>query len=114
MEVKDNNYKITYNPETGIIVCAGSFELRGKEGYAEIAELFKNVVESKAPLIILDMKELEFLNTTGITTLGGFIIGVRKKGESRLKIIGSRQYSWQARSLKGLRKLMPNMELEFE
>lgn len=114
MEVKNDNYKITYKHATGIIACSGNLELRGKEGYADIAELLKNVVESKTQLIILDMRKLKFLNTMGITTLGGFIIDVRNKGNTGLKIRISRQYPWQARALKGLEILMENMEVEVE
>jgi hypothetical protein len=112
MEVKNDNYKIAYNPESGIIACSGNIELRGKEGYADIAKLLKNVVESKVQLIILDMRKLEFLNTMGITTLGGFIIDVRNKGNTGLKIRISRQYPWQGKALKGLEILMENMEVE--
>ena len=112
MEIKNDDYKIAYNPESGIIACSGNLELRGKEGYAGIAALLKNAVESKTRLIILDMRKLEFLNTMGITTLGGFIIDVRNKGNKGLKVRASTQYPWQGRALKGLEILMENMEVE--
>lgn len=114
MEIKHPDYHIKYSQETGIVSCFGSLECRGKQGYAEIAALLKNVVEAKKPEIILDIRKLEFLNTTGITTLGVFIIGIRKTGVSRLKILGAKQHPWQARAFKGLKKLLPGMETEFE
>jgi len=113
-EIKNDCHKITYNPETGIIVCSGRLGFWDREAYAHIAEFFKNITQSKAQNIILDIRELQFLSTPGITTLGGFIINVREKGESRLKILGSGQHPWQTRILKRLKNFMPDMKLEFE
>ncbi len=114
MEILNKKYSIYYDTENAILFCKGILELRGKEGYQEIVDILDLPVNSKPPLITLDIRELEFLNSSGVTTLGGFIIRIRKKGKSRLKVIGANKYSWQARSLKGLQKLMPSMELEFE
>ncbi|QTA80770.1 Uncharacterized protein dnl_30830 [Desulfonema limicola] len=114
MKINHPDYHLEFNPETGVVSCAGSLELRGKQGYAGIAELLKNVMEAKPPVITLDIRHLEFLNTTGITTFGGFIIGIRKTGASRLKVLGAKNYPWQARAFKGLQKLLPAMEIEFK
>lgn len=114
MEIKEEKYSVCYDAENAGVYCKGMLELRGKEGYQRIADLLEQAVRSESPLITLDIRELEFLNSSGITTLGGFIIRLRKKGSSRLKIMGAQKYSWQIRSLKGLRRLMPGMELMFE
>jgi len=114
MEIKGEKYNIAYDMENATIFCSGTLDFRGKEGYREMAALLEKAVNSESPRIILDIRELEFLNSSGITTLGGFIIKIRKKGASHLTIRGSKKYSWQARSVKGLQKLLPSMNQEFE
>lgn len=114
MEIKTEKYNIYYDRENAIVFCKGTLDLRGKEGYRKIADLLDLAVNGKSPLITIDIRELEFLNSSGITIFGSFIIKIRKNGSAALKIIGTNKYSWQARSLKGLQKLMPSMELEFE
>jgi len=114
MEIRGDKYSVRYDAEKTTFFCEGTLDLRGKEGYGKVADMMEKIVNEAPPLISLDIRELEFLNSSGITTLGGFIIKIRKKGLSRMKIIGADKYSWQARSMKGLQKLMPGMEQEFE
>ncbi|MEZ4529185.1 MAG: hypothetical protein R2941_25005 [Desulfobacterales bacterium] len=64
---------------------------------------------------MLDVRELEFLNSSGITTIGGVVIRLRKKGGIQLLIQCSDKHSWQSRSMTGLQKLMPDsLEITFE
>lgn len=108
-------YRVAYDSSTGTIACEGTLDLRGKEGYRPIAELFEKVVDEAPETIILDIRSLEFLNSSGITTIGsGLIIKARKKGASKMAVICSRDYAWQERSMKGLSKLMPGMALKFD
>ncbi len=117
MNVQIDKHSVTYDPDTATISCSGFLDLRGKDGYKNIASLLDMVV-SQTPVpetIILDIRELEFLNSSGITTLGGFVIKLRNKGGIRLIVKCSEEYSWQAKSIKGLSKLMPNsIEINYE
>ncbi|MBF0099895.1 MAG: hypothetical protein HQK77_03215 [Desulfobacterales bacterium] len=117
MQVQGDKYTIVYHSETATVRCDGMLDLRGKDGYTEISELFTKVLD-QIPLpkkIILDIRDLEFLNSSGITTLGGFIIRLRNKGGIQLLIQCANKHSWQLRSMKGLQKLMSEgLELNFE
>ncbi len=110
-----NEYCVAYDADTGVIACEGMLDLRGKEGYQPVATLFEHVVEAAPETITLDIRNLEFLNSSGITTIGsGLIIKARKKGASRVAIRCAKKFAWQERSIKGLSKLMPGMELTFD
>ncbi|OQX21837.1 MAG: hypothetical protein BWK80_32110 [Desulfobacteraceae bacterium IS3] len=117
MEVQGNKFRIAYSVESATVTCAGMLDMRGKEGYKETIELFDKVVAQtdSGKNITLNVKELEFLNSSGITAIGCFIIKLRDKGGIRLLIRCSNNYSWQARSMTGLEKLMPGgLEIIFE
>jgi hypothetical protein len=117
MQIQGDKFKVAYHAESVTVVCAGMLDMRGKEGYKEIIEMFERVVAETVSgrTVTLDVKGLEFLNSSGITTIGGFIIKLRNKGEIRLLIQCSNRHSWQARSMKGLEKLMPEgLEIVFE
>ena len=113
MEVRGAGFLVCYAQEKATVVCEGVLDLRGKAGYGEILELLEQAVATDSPLVTLDLKDLEFLNSSGITTLGGFIIKLRDRGQGRLRVLCSNKYTWQSRSMRGLQKLMPEMELEF-
>lgn len=108
-------YGVSYDAGSGTILCEGILDLRGKEGYRPIGELFGKAADEAPETLTLDIRNLEFLNSSGITTIGsGLIIRVRKKGVSNMVIHCSKKYAWQERSVKGLSKLMPGMELKFD
>jgi hypothetical protein len=115
MEVVGRKYSVRFDAQTATIFCTGILDVRGKEGYQPIVDLFNAVIDLQPELITLDVRQLEFLNSSGITAIGsGLVIKVRNKGCSRLAICCSDQYPWQKRSMKGISKLMPGIELRFE
>jgi hypothetical protein len=61
--------------------------------------------------IIVDLKELEFLNSSGISMLSMFVVRLRQRGTAKLTFKGSANIVWQTRSLKNLQRLMPSIEL---
>jgi hypothetical protein len=114
MEVRGEDYRVVYNPTTATISCQGSFRLYGVAGYEPIMELLNHVADQKHALITLDLKELEFLNSSGINTISKFIIRVRNCKVSDLVVKGNRLISWQGKSLENLQRLMPTLKIELE
>ncbi len=113
MEIKCENYSVIYDSSTATINCEGTLRLYGSEGYADILELFDKILEQKPETITLNLKGLQFLNSSGINMLSKFVIKVRNQNISRLIVHGTEQYPWQGKSLKNLQRLMPSLKLEF-
>lgn len=113
MEIKGKEYRVVYEPAKATVTCEGSFRLRGSE-YTPIAKLLEDVIKEKPPIITLNVRELRFLNSSGINMLSKFVIKVRKQKEKASKVIvqGCREYPWQRKSLKNLKRLMPTLKLE--
>ena len=58
------------------------------------------------------MRELQFLNSSGINTLSKFILQVRKHNVSQVVVQGSARFPWQEKSLKNLQRLLPALQLD--
>ncbi len=114
MEIKTEEYFVTYNPETITVSFGGSLRLGGSEEYAPIVELLDEAANTDSEIITLDLKALEFLNSSGISMLSKFVISVRKKKSSSITVKGSNDFAWQGKSLKNLQRLMPTLTLELE
>ncbi len=113
MEIKDQDYTVIYDEASVTVTFDGLMRLRGTEEYAPIVELL-DVVKNQAPaLIMLDVQNLRFLNSSGINVLFKFVIDVRELGKSELVVLGSSQVPWQGKSLKNLQRLMPTLQLKF-
>lgn len=114
MEIKHEDYSVTYDQTAATITCAGSFRLQGNAEYAPILQLLMEAAGAKPSKITLDLRELRFLNSSGINTLSKFVIQVRKHKASRIVVKGSRQFPWQRKSLKNFQRLLPGLQLEIE
>ena len=112
-EINQDDYQVSYDPETAVITCSGRFRLRGEE-YAPIADLLNEAADAKPPTLTLDLRKLQFLNSSGINILSKFVLRVRKHNASAVTIIGNAAFPWQYKSLKNLQRLLPGLQVELE
>jgi hypothetical protein len=111
MDITHADYQVNYDEEKAIVKCQGSFRLHGEE-YEPILGLMLKAADAKPDTLTLDVRELQFLNSSGINTLAKFIIQVRKHDVSQVVIQGSTQFPWQEKSLKNLQRLLPGLQME--
>jgi hypothetical protein len=111
MEVKGTNYHVTYEPTTSTVSLQGILRLRGLHEYDPIVQLLDDVVDAKPAKITLDLRSLQFLNSSGINILFKFVIKIRDQDQSKLVVIGSKQVPWQEKSLHNLQRLMAGVQL---
>jgi len=89
----------------------GALRLTGKDDYAPILELLKETLINPVAPIRLDLTELDFLNSSGITMLSRFVIEARDRTGIILHFLAAESIPWHARSLKNLQRLMPSLEI---
>ncbi|MBF0137954.1 MAG: hypothetical protein H7833_03210 [Magnetococcus sp. DMHC-1] len=109
--IRGDAYAITYDEASRQVIIKGILRLNGLQEYAPVTELL-SAASKAADSLIVDIKELEFLNSSGIAMLSKFVIEVRNRQTSALTIRGSQAVAWQKKSLTNLQKLMPALVLE--
>ena len=114
MEINTENYRVKYDETSHNIIFDGSLRLNGSAEYASISELLDYVARQEPEKIVLDLRELSFLNSSGISILSKFTMKVRKCKNIQMVVIGAKKNPWQGKSLKNLQRLMPSLKLEFE
>ncbi len=114
MDIIHDDYQVHYDETHATITCQGSFRLRGGEEYQPILDLLISAADAKSETLTLDVRALQFLNSSGINTLSKFILQVRKNKASQVVIQGSRQYPWQAKSLTNFQRLLPGLKMEMD
>ena len=114
MNISHEDYSVNYDESSGLIQCEGAFRLRGSEEYKPILDLLLGAADAAPDHLTLDLRELKFLNSSGINTLSKFIIQVRKQPATKVLIRGSTEHPWQGKSLKNFQRLLPALELVIE
>ena len=114
MEIKTEDYKVIYDETSHNIIFNGSLRLNGTTEYASITELLDSIAQQEPEKIVLDLKKLNFLNSSGISILSKFVINIRRRKNIQMVVIGTKKNPWQSKSLKNLQRLMPSLKLEME
>ncbi|MDB9312374.1 hypothetical protein PN462_04600 [Spirulina sp. CS-785/01] len=114
MDITTETYQVTYDDTTQTIIFHGSLRLSGMEEYTPIIDLLHQIADQRPTSMSLDLRNLQFLNSSGINVLSKFVIRVRQYKNIALFIIGSKDIPWQGKSLKNLQRLMPQLQLEWE
>ena len=117
MEIKTEKYNIIYEPTAATITCSGSLLLNGIKEYEPILQLFNTAAEQQQPnRLTVDMRELRFLNSSGINMMTKFVINVSdiKMLKLKVEIVCDRKIAWQEKLSKNLRRLMPALIVKLE
>jgi hypothetical protein len=112
VEIQSDSYTVAYDPALQTVTFIGALRLAGMEEYAPISQLLSDVLEQQCEKVTLDLRQLEFLNSSGINMLSKFVIKVRQQNKSNLTVIGAQMTPWQGKSLKNLQRLLPTLVLE--
>jgi hypothetical protein len=111
MNIQDENYQVRFDAAAHVVEFRGTLRLNGMAEYAPIFELLNQASANPAQPLTLDVRKLEFLNSSGIAMFSKFVIGVRN-GEVKLNVIASSAIPWQGKSLTNLKRLMPGLILD--
>jgi hypothetical protein len=112
MELKGEDYIVTYNELKNAIEFFGTIRLRDSSDYASIDDMLVGAHRKSSGSMILDFRNLQFLNSAGINVVSKFVITARRAGNVTLKVLGNSAITWQQKSLKNLQKLWPLVQIE--
>ncbi len=117
MNIQGENYKINFDG-SNLLTISGKLAAMPEE-YEEIEDYFEKVFDAitKADTtqLILDLRDLIFLNSSGIKTICVSLVMEADDVEGlHLKILCSNSVTWQVETIPTFKDLMDNLEIVFE
>jgi hypothetical protein len=112
--IKGDDYIVFLDEPSTTVNFQGELSLGGPSEYEPIATLLNTVAETNPATMTLNLKDLGFLNSSGISMLSKFVLSLRKKKGIQLIVLGSNNMPWQGKSLKNLERLLPGLKLEID
>lgn len=116
MEIKGKEYLVTYDQTASTVTFQGELALMGMGEYPPIANLLdqalEDITQRSIGSLTLNLRDLRFLNSSGINVISKFVIKVRRIGKIDMTIQGSNSIPWQEKSLVNLKRLLPNMVVD--
>lgn len=114
MKIQTDDYRVWYDSATATLNFQGFLREKGLTEYQPIQQLLDAAIAQQPPTITINLKELDFLNSAGMTILSRFIIDVRRKKTIQLIVKASNEITWQNKSLGNWLRLMPSLILNFD
>lgn len=115
-KIQTSDFTVYFEESEQTVVLMGSLRLNAAPEYEPISQLMTHALEKLVsngkPTMVLDVRDLKFLNSSGINLLYQFVLKVRKQGGIGLKVLGSSSNAWQTKSLGNMTKFMPTLQLE--
>jgi hypothetical protein len=112
--IENKNYQITHDPPNGYITFTGILRPFTPAEADAVTQLLSDVAACNSSIITLDLRPLQYLNSSGLNLLSRFIIKMRGQTTRKVVVKGSEHISWQKKSLKNFQSLMPRLTLEWE
>ena len=95
--IHGESFEIRLEEENCTVLFKGALRLSGTEDYAPILDMLKETLIGSPTLIVLDLRELDFLNSSGITMLSRFVIEARDHAGIDVQVLASESVPWHAR-----------------
>lgn len=112
-QLTGDSYTVRYDASQSRVAIAGVLRLNGMAEYAPVAEMLRTALDENQ-VLTLDLRSLDFLNSSGIAMLSKFVIEVRDRKTGPMTVLGSKSVAWQGKSLVNLKRLNPNLSLELQ
>jgi len=109
--IKTEEYTIDIMEGHGKTLFSGSMRLPSPTAYEESFSKITAELDNTSTTYELDLKELNFLNSSGLTAIARLFIYSRKKNKA-IRVIGSADIPWQKRSLPSLKKLWEKIDIQ--
>jgi hypothetical protein len=110
MTIETDAYSVAADKEDSKVTMTGTLRLQGREQYKPIFDLLMESASWREDRLTIDMRDLIFLNSSGISAISLFVIEMRKISKP-ITIMGSNLVTWQSKSLKNFQRLYDEVEI---
>ena len=106
--MENDDYTIKFN-DNGTFVITGVLRLQSPNIYDELFAPIRDLI-SQGQSTTIDLCDVSFLNSSGITALARLII-IARTHEAPFLIIAKSDVPWQKKSIMSLKRLWPKLEI---
>ncbi|EKR15734.1 slr1659 superfamily regulator [Leptospira interrogans] len=115
MEISKEDYSVETEKNRGRIKISGTLRLLNVDEYDPIILAIETVLDNSGRgKAVIDIKNLDFLNSAGIASLSRFVAVYDKKNFRNVEIKGNKNRYWQIAFLENVKKLRSEIQTSLE
>jgi len=109
-----DNYSVHVDKLNQTIVMKGTMRLENTAAYRPIVEMMEKLAETQPETLTINLRTLEFINSSGINSLSKFLMQTTKQAGVAVIVLASEAVPWQNRMLRSIQRVVPDFQLEFQ
>lgn len=109
MPIDQEDFTVEH-PDKQTTIMKGTMRLPSPTAYDPLLAEVKNGVESSDETYTIDIQELKFLNSSGLTALARIFLLARQK-QKNITILCSKNIPWHEKSIGSLKKLWTGIQV---
>ncbi len=102
------SYSVEVTEDPLRVTFKGTLRLQGRPDYEKILATLRDAARRAVERFEIDLRELQFLNSSGISTLSVFLIEMRETG-TKITISAAKAVPWQRKALDNFSRLSPHI-----
>lgn len=111
--VTGDDYSVEFDAAKSTVSFIGTVRLPSGPEFDPIVNILQLAhSQCSGGMLRLDVRKLQFLNSSGINVISKFVIVARKADLVKLVAIGSRDVHWHQKSLQNLQRLWAGVAIE--
>ncbi|EMO27685.1 hypothetical protein LEP1GSC170_5430 [Leptospira interrogans serovar Bataviae str. HAI135] len=115
MEISKEDYSVETEKNRGRIKISGTLRLLNVDEYDPIISAIETVLDNSGRgKAVIDIKNLDLLNSAGIASLSRFVAAYDKKNFRYVEIKGNKNRYWQIVFLENVKKLRSEIQTSLE
>ena len=112
MSFKTEDYQIILSEDNKHIHISGVLRLQSPASYEEPFQCIKDGLVSSSEVFTIDISELQFLNSSGVSSLARLILFARTS-DKEIKMICNSDTPWQKKTISSLIKLYDKLDIQY-
>ena len=114
MKIQGDTYQIEFIKDENKLIFSGNLRLQSVDSYDEIVDFAISRAMDSDKTLIIDLTRLEIINSSGIASMGLFLVKLRETDPAKcIKMLASKYIYWHSATLKDLKELNNNLEIEY-
>ncbi|MBT5856362.1 hypothetical protein HOH87_07015 [bacterium] len=111
MKIETEDYSIETNDQQ--VIIKGALRLQSPTAYDKPFESIREAITNKQDGLHVDISDLNFLNSSGVTSLARLVLDARK-ADVGFTLLCSEDIPWQSKTVSSLGKLNPKLTINFK
>lgn len=115
MRIDEATFQLVYDEDSHTVFFHGTLRMNALSEFEKLKKFMHEAYDLEGLELTLNFKDLDFMNSAGISTLCKFIFDIKDlTPKKNVTIVGNVKILWQQKSFENLKKIWSDLNIRME